>query len=90
MATVFVGNLSPEVTEHDLHEVFGPYGKVTSIRLIARRRLAFVELSPEAATAAVEGLRGVELKGRTMDAAIDRSPGGRPGNRRRRGSFRRR
>ena len=91
MATVFVGNLSPDVTEQDLHEVFGPFGKVTSVRLISRRGFAFVELSPEAADAAVEGLRGVELKGRTMDAAIDRTPGGgRGGPRRRRGGFRRR
>ena len=90
MATVFIGNLSPEVTEHDLHEVFGPYGRVTSVRLISRRGFAFVELSPEAAAAAVEGLRGVQLKGRTMDAAIDRSPGGRSGPRRKRGGFRRR
>ena len=89
MATVFVGNLSPDVTDNDLREVFGAYGRVLSLRMIYRRRLAFVELEPDAAEAAVNGLRGTQLKDRTLDVAIDTSSGGgkrrggRPGGRRR-------
>jgi RNA recognition motif-containing protein len=60
------------------------------VRLISRRGFAFVELSPEDADAAVEALRGVELKGRTMDVTLERSSGGRPSGRRGRGGFRRR
>jgi RNA recognition motif-containing protein len=90
MATVFVGNLSPEVTDSDLRAVFQEYGKVGSLRLMSRRRSAFVELSPEAANAAVEALRGAELKGRTVDVALERGSGGRPGKRSNRGRSRRR
>ncbi len=91
MATVFIGNLSPEVSDTDLREIFGAYGKITSIRLMSRRGLAFVELSPEGASAAVEALRGVQLKGRTVDVALERSTGVRPkGGRRGRGGSRRR
>ncbi len=78
MATVFVGNLSPDVTDNDLREVFAAYGKILSLRLLTRRGLAFVELESPAAAAAVEGLRGRQLHDRTMDVALDQSsPGGR-------------
>ena len=90
MSTVFVGNLSPEVTDTELWEIFGTYGKVASVRHISRRGLAFVELTPEAAEAAIEALRGTQLKGRTLDVALDTSSGGRPGGRRGRGGSRRR
>ncbi len=49
MTTLFVGNLSPEVSDSDLRNVFSPYGEVGSIR-VARDRggrprgFAFVEL----------------------------------------------
>lgn len=85
MTTLFVGNLSPDVTDSDLRAVFETYGRVTSIRLVSRRRLAYVELEPEAAHAAVDALTGVQLKGRTIDVVLERSFGGRPGRRRSRG-----
>lgn len=85
MATVFVGNLSPEVSDSDLREIFGAYGKVSSLRLISRRGLAYVELDPAAAYGAVDALRGKQLKGRTLDVALDSPSGGRPGRRRRKG-----
>ena len=84
MATLFVGNLSPEVTDGDLRTVFEQYGRVNSVRLISRRRLAYIDLEQEAAQAAVEGLRGTQLKGRTVDVVLDSGPpGGRPGGKRR-------
>jgi RNA recognition motif-containing protein len=83
MTTLFVGNLSPEVTDSDLRAVFEEYGRVTSLRLMTRRGLAYVELDPDAANAAVDGLRGTQLKGRTVDIAVDRGAGGgRPRGRR--------
>ena len=60
------------------------------MRLISRRGFAFVELSSEDADAAVEALKGVELKGRTMDVTLERSSGGRPSGWGGRGGFRRR
>ena len=85
MTKLFVGNLSSEVSDSDLRALFEQYGRVTSVRLVPRRGLAFVELEPEAASAAVEALRGQQLKGRTLDVALDQAGGGRPGRRRGRG-----
>ena len=81
MTTVFVGNLSPDVSESDLRAAFEPYGRITSLRLVSRRRLAYVELAPEAAYAAVDALRGAQLKGRTVDVVLEESSGGRPSRR---------
>lgn len=84
MTTLFVGNLSPDVTDGDLRAVFEAFGRVQSIRLVTRRRTAYVELDPETASSALDGLRGTQLKGRTLDIAVEQS-GGRPGKRRNRG-----
>lgn len=81
MATVYVGNLSPEVTDHELHALFAAYGKVRSIRFLRGRGLAFVELKPDAADAAVRALSGSELRGRTLDVAMERAQPGRPRHR---------
>ena len=96
MATLFVGNLSPEATDSDLRKVFSVYGEIGSIR-VARSRggrlrgFAFVELDDEAAAAAVEALKGAELKGYRMDVVVDQAPsGGRRRERRGRGGFKRR
>ena len=82
VATLFIGNLAPEVSDSDLRAVLEPFGRVTSIRLMSRRGLAYVELEPDAAQAALDGLRGQQLKGRTVDIALERASGGRPGKRR--------
>ena len=83
MTTLFVGNLSPEVTDAELRHVFEEYGRVTSLRLVTRKRLAYIELDEDAAESAIAGLRGTQLKGRTLDVVIDES-GGKPRKRRRR------
>ncbi|MGB2694093.1 MAG: RNA-binding protein [Dehalococcoidia bacterium] len=85
MTTLFVGNLSPEMTENDLRNVFEAYGKVSSLRYVSRRGIAYVDLDPDAANAAVDALRGVQLKGRTIDVVLDQASGGRPGRRRGKG-----
>ncbi len=87
MATVFVGNLASDVDENDLRTVFEAFGKIDSLRLISRRGMAFIELEADAANDAVEKLRGEQLKGRTLDVALDRGRpgGGKGGNRRRKG-----
>lgn len=96
MATVFVGNLSPEATDSDLRALFEVYGRITSVRIAHDRRgrareFAFVELDQEAAAAAVEALKGTQLKGRTIDVTLDQARGGgSKGRRGGRGGFRRR
>jgi len=98
LTTLFVGNLSPEATDSDLRTVFSPFGEIGSIKVARnragrRRGYAYVELEDEAAAAAVEALRGTELKGHVMDVVVEQtSPvrrrhgprGGRGGFRRRR------
>lgn len=78
MTTLFVGNLSPDVTEAHLRTIFEDYGRVTSVKLVTRRRLAYIEMDSDGASAAVDGLRGAQVQGRTMDVAID-TRGGRGG-----------
>lgn len=83
MTTVFVGNLAPDVTDNDLLELFAPFGKITGVRLLSGRGTAFVDLKqPSAAASAVEELRGTQLKGRTLDVAVQQG-GPRKGRRRR-------
>jgi RNA recognition motif-containing protein len=96
LTTLFVGNLSPEVTDSDLRKVFSVYGEIGSIRVPRNRAgrprgFALVELEEESAAAAVEALRGTELRGCVMDVVVDRPPSaGRSSNRRGRRGFRRR
>ena len=84
MTTLLVGNLSPKTTASDLQTAFSPFGEISSIR-VARDRaghargFALVELEHRAAAVAMQALKGVELRGRTMDIVVDRplSDGGR-------------
>jgi len=93
---IYVGNLSYEVTEEDLREAFETFGEVTSAKIItdrasgAPRGFGFVEMSTKAeAEAAIAGLNGTELKGRTLTVnearprSESRQGGGRQGGGRR-------
>jgi len=94
--SIYVGNLSYEVTQEDLTAVFAEYGAVKRIQLPTDREtgrlrgFAFVEMGTEAEeTAAIEALDGAEWMGRDMKVnkakpREDRGPGGgggRGGNR---------
>jgi cold-inducible RNA-binding protein len=70
---IYVGNLSREVTEDDLRQAFEPFGQITSVNIIKdkfsgqSRGFGFVEMPGRAeAQAAITGLNGKELKGRTL------------------------
>lgn len=86
---VYVGNLSYQVTEGDLSEVFAEYGSVKRITLPMDREtgrmrgFAFVEMSTDAEEeAAIEQLDGAEWMGRTLkvNKAKPKTGGGGPRN----------
>ena len=70
---IYVGNLAFTTTDHDLRQLFEPYGVVDEIRVIIDRDtgrskgFGFVEM-PNSTTAktAIAGLQGKELEGRTL------------------------
>ncbi|MBE9259074.1 MULTISPECIES: RNA-binding protein RbpA [Nostocales] len=71
--SIYVGNLSYEVTENDLSGVFAEYGTVKRVQLPTdretgrKRGFAFVEMGTEAEeTAAIEALDGAEWMGRGL------------------------
>ena len=89
---IFVGNLSREVKNDDLRSLFETFGEVTSVNVVTdkfsgeSRGFGFVEMPAKAtAQAAITGLNGKELKGRTINVnearprSDNRSGGGRGG-----------
>ncbi len=71
--SIYVGNLSFDAAQDDLHQVFTEYGSVKSVKLPTDREtgrvrgFAFVEMSSEAEeAAAIEALDGAEWMGRTL------------------------
>ena len=71
--SVYVGNLSYEVTQEDITEVFTEYGTVKRVQLPTDRDtgrvrgFAFVEMDTETEeSAAIEALDGAEWMGRDL------------------------
>ena len=89
MTRVFVGNLSFEVTQSDLREAFAAFGPVSSADVAmdgsngTSRGFGFIEMPWQAhAVAAIQGLDGTDLKGRSINVsrARPRTDGGSRGN----------
>jgi RNA recognition motif-containing protein len=94
---IYVGNLAYDVTEEDLRQAFGAFGQVASASIIKdkfsgqSKGFGFIEMpTKEEAEAAISGMNGKEMKGRTLNVneARPRSDerrgsgvGKRPGNR---------
>ena len=71
---IYVGNISREVTDDDLREAFAAFGQVESAMVLKdkftgeSRGFGFVEmLSGPEAKAAINGMNGKDLKGRTLN-----------------------
>ncbi len=71
--SVYVGNLSYDVTQADLNEVFAEYGSVKRVQLPTDREtgrmrgFGFVEMSSDAEeSAAIDALDGAEWMGRDL------------------------
>jgi RNA recognition motif-containing protein len=70
---LYVGNLSYDVSDRQLQELFAPFGNVTSAQVIADRDtgrskgFGFVEMaSDQEAQKAIAGLNGKEFSGRAL------------------------
>lgn len=86
--SIYVGNLSYEVAEEDLSEIFAEYGTVKRVQMPKDREtgklrgFAFIEMETDAEeTAAIEALDGAEWMGRDLKVnkakpREERKPGG--------------
>ena len=70
---IFVGNLTPEVNDTDLEDIFGKYGKVKSAKVIRdmfsqqSKGFGFVEMmNNREASDAIQNLNVSELKGKML------------------------
>jgi RNA recognition motif-containing protein len=100
---IYVGNLSRDVTEDDLRQAFESFGQVETVNVLKDRftgeprGFGFVDMpSKSEAQAAISGLNGKDVKGRSINVneARPRTPsrggsGGRGGYGRGRGGGRR-
>lgn len=90
---IFVGNLSFQITDFDLEDLFKEYGEVASAKVVVDRMtgrsrgFGFVEMNAEdSAEKAIQGLNGAEVKGRPINVSFAREQtegerGGRGGGR---------
>lgn len=74
MKNIFVGNLSFGSTEQSIRSMFESYGTVDRVNIVTdrdsgqARGFAFVEMSVDSeGTAAIDGLNGRDLDGRTLN-----------------------
>ena len=70
---IYVGNLSFDVNEEELHNAFSAFGEVVSAKVIKdeysgkSKGFGFIEMSERSeAEAAIKGLDSTELKGRKI------------------------
>ncbi|MGI8518628.1 MAG: DEAD/DEAH box helicase [Acidimicrobiia bacterium] len=69
--SLYVSNLSWEVTAHELGELFSQYGKVNQTTIVTHRNgrsrgFGFVNMHALAAPMAIDGLHGAHLNGRPL------------------------
>jgi cold-inducible RNA-binding protein len=90
---IFVGNLSFDTTEEDLRTAFSAFGEIKSINILKDkftnqpRGFGFVEMMTDAESkAAIEGLHGKTIGGRTINVSEARPREERPAGGGNRGS----
>lgn len=81
MSKLYVGNLSYDVTQDELNDLFSSKGEVVSVKIISdpysnrSKGFGFVEMSTkEEGDAVIEAFNGHDLKGRPMrvNVSIDK------------------
>ena len=85
---IYVGNLSHDASDEDLRQAFEAFGQVTSATIIKdkfsgeSRGFGFVEMPTKAeGQAAIDGLNGQDLKGRSLKVSEARPRESRGGDR---------
>ncbi len=70
---IFVGNLAPEVTDTDLENAFGEFGKVRNVKVVrdmftqVSKGFGFVEMQSKVeGQAAIQKLNTVDIKGKKI------------------------
>ena len=84
MTKIYVGNLPFSATETEIRDLFGQFGAVESVSLIADREtgrprgFGFVEMARADASAAIQNLNGKDMGGRPLrvNEAQERTAGG--------------
>ena len=85
MTRIYVGNLSFQTTQDDLHAAFSQFGNVERVNMVTDRDtgqprgFAFVEMTQaNEAQKATSGMNGIDLHGRTLNVneARPKSAGG--------------
>ncbi len=83
---IYVGNLSFDTSDNDLRQAFAAYGSLESAQVIIDREsgrsrgFGFVEMTERSAgEAAVAGLNGAQLQGRTLTVNEAKPQGARTG-----------
>jgi cold-inducible RNA-binding protein len=76
---IYVGNLSNHTSEDELRQAFASFGEVSKVNIISdrytgeSRGFAFVEMPNQAeGQAAIDGLNGTDLGGRTLSVNVAR------------------
>jgi RNA recognition motif-containing protein len=91
MSKIYIGNCPFDASEQQLRDLFATYGEVDSVNIITDRDtgrprgFAFVEMTDSAAAqAAIQGLNGTDLGGRSLNVneARPKREGGGGGGRR--------
>lgn len=78
MKKIFAGNLPPDVTEQEIHDLFSAHGRVRSIHLAQDvfsgrcRGFGFIEMEGHEARAAIRVLNGMELRGKRIKVNEER------------------
>jgi RNA recognition motif-containing protein len=84
---IYVGNINFQTNEDTLREAFSEFGEVQEVAVIADRDtgrprgFAFVTMPDDVARAAIEGMNGKELDGRTLNVNEARAKTERGGGR---------
>jgi RNA recognition motif-containing protein len=86
---IYISNLSFQITDEDLNDLFAEYGEVTSAKVISdkftgkSRGFGFVEMSDdEAAKKAIEELDNSQWDGRNISVSVAKPREERPNNNR--------
>ncbi|MBD1384604.1 RNA-binding protein [Mucilaginibacter rigui] len=85
LVKLFVGGFPLEIDELELAKLFGPYGDITTIKIVRDKKTrickgyAFIEMNDrKGAEAAAEALDGADMHGKQLTVKINEEPAPNP------------